>query len=126
MQKLQLFAHHLRARVGRESRDISTGSRKARDEPGSQGLYGTNHDDRNRRGCPLGSGNCRICAGDDHIDLAADQVSDDLGAQFGLALQRAALQVEILPLDVAEGAHLVDEGSGHRMGRIGPGYRGNS
>ena len=100
-QKLQLFAAHLGGQ-SRQSSNVSTRSRQARDKPAADRVGILPHDDRYRRSCFLeGTGYCRPSR-DDEVHLKTHELGGNLAATLGFSFCRAPLDDDVLALDIAE------------------------
>ena len=92
-----------------QSGDISARSRKARDQPGTNGISSLGHDDRDfeRRLLCRQSGGCE--PRDDYIDFETDQLGGQFGKPVEVSFSGSKLKSNVLPLDITQIAQSLPE-----------------
>ena len=95
--------------------DVAARPRQAGDEPRSDRIAHSRHDDRNCA-CRLpcrGGGRRLIC--DDDVDLEPDELIDQRAQAIWLAVRRAELELNVLSLDIAMLAQPIPEYAPERL-----------
>ncbi len=101
MQELQPLWNQLDDKKGHAGH-VATRPGETGDESPRDGIAAAGEDDRDRRGRRLGGADHDVAAArDDHLRLAADQISRQFRQPIIMALRPAEFDRQVAPLDIA-------------------------
>src|SRR5215831_16380541 len=102
LEQFQLFSDDLKTDDRGQSRDVSSGARKAGDESAFDWFSRSGYDDGDGRSGLLGGDRVLVSWHDDDVNLAADQLGCEIRETFISTLGNPPLQSNVLTLHIAE------------------------